>query len=115
MIDAHNRKEQPAMQTHTQLYPSLTRYLNSLTGRNLSGHTAVAYRTDLLQFLTWLTENDVTVDSPQKITRTHILEYLSSLASLGRSGVTRVRKLARIRDYCKFLVTENSLSSSPTQ
>ncbi len=103
------------MDTTTELYTSLTRYLNSLTGRNLSGHTAVAYRTDLLQFLRWLTENDVTVTTPATLTRTHILEYLSSLAALGRSGVTRVRKLASIREYCKFLVAENVLSHSPTE
>ena len=52
---------------------------------------------------------------PQKITRTHILDYLSHLAGLGRSGVTRSRKLASIREYCKFLVTEQLLSHSPTE
>ena len=103
------------MDTSTALYTSLTRYLNSLTGRNLSGHTASAYRTDLLQFLTWLAENDISVTSPEKITRTHILDYLSYLAGLGRSGVTRSRKLAAIREYCKFLVTEKILSASPTE
>ena len=75
----------------------------------------MAYRTDLLQFLRWLAENDVTVDSPQKITRTHILDYLSYLAELGRSGVTRVRKLASIREYCKFLVTEQLLPHPSTE
>src|SRR5438270_4639723 len=114
MIDARNRKDQPAMETQTQLHPSLTRYLNSLTGRNLSKHTAVAYRTDLLQFLTWLTENDISVTSPENITRTHILDYLTHLAGLGRSGLTRTRKLAAIREYCKFLVAENVLPHSPT-
>src|SRR5438270_2255373 len=111
MIAARNRQEQPAMETQTQLYTSLTRYLNSLAGRNLSGHTAIAYRTDLLQFLTWLTENDISVSSPEKITRTHILDYLSYLAVLGRSGVTRSRKLAAIREYCKFLVAEQIIPS----
>ncbi len=75
----------------------------------------MAYRTDLLQFLTWLTENGVTVTTPATITRTHILEYLSYLASLGRSGVTRTRKLASIREYCKFLVNEELLAHSPTE
>src|SRR6266567_1106744 len=103
------------MDTQSQLYTSLTRYLNSLSGRNLSGHTASAYRTDLLQFLAFLAENDVTVNSPEKITRTHILDYLSHLANLGRSGVTRSRKLAAIREYCKFLVTEQVISHSPTE
>src|SRR5258708_32653082 len=97
------------MDTTTETYTSLERFLNSLSGRNLSGHTASAYRTDLLQFLTWLSENDISVTSPEKITRTHILDYLSHLANLGRSGVTRSRKLASIREYCKFLVTEKIL------
>src|SRR5207302_10664463 len=100
------------MDTTTELYTSLTRYLNSLTGRNLSNHTASAYRTDLLQFLTWLTENDISVYSPEKISRTHILDYLSHLAGLGRSGVTRSRKLASIREYCKFLVNEKLIPHS---
>src|SRR6266702_2695169 len=103
------------MDTQSQLYTSLTRYLNSLTGRNLSKHTASAYRTDLLQFLSFLTENDISVTSPEKITRTHILDYLSHLAGLGRSGVTRTRKLASIREYCKFLVNEQLLPHSPTE
>src|SRR5437588_9975933 len=102
------------MDTTTQLYTSLTRYLSSLAGRNLSDHTATAYRTDLVQFLTWLTENDISVTGPEKITRTHILDYLSHLAGLGRSGVTRTRKLAAIREYCKFLVNEKLISSLPT-
>jgi site-specific recombinase XerD len=108
-------KEQNDMDTNTQLATSLTRYLNSLSGRNLSIHTATAYRTDLIQFLTWLAENDFTVTSPEKITRTHILDYLSHLADLSRSGVTRVRKLAAIKEYCKFLVAEGTLPSSPVE
>src|SRR5712692_10876516 len=100
------------MDTQSQLYTSLTRYLNSLTGRNLSKHTASAYRTDLLQFLTWLTENDISVQSPEKITRTHILDYLSHLAGLGRSGVTRSRKLASVREYLQFLVDAGTLPHS---
>lgn len=103
------------MESQTQFITSLTRYLNSLTGRNLSVHTATAYRTDLQQFLNWLTDNDISVTSPAHITRTHILDYLSHLAVLGRSGVTRTRKLASIREYCKFLVNEKILSSAPTE
>ena len=57
------------MDIETKLSTSLTRYLNSLSGRNLSEHTETAYRCDLLQVLTFLAENDVTVNSPEKITR----------------------------------------------
>lgn len=103
------------MDIHNELFKSLERFLKSLSGRNLSGHTATAYRTDLLQFLSFLTDNDISVTSPANITRTHILDYLSHLAGLGRSGVTRSRKLAAIREYCKFLVSEKILPSSPTE
>jgi site-specific recombinase XerD len=103
------------MDTQTQLTTSLNLYLQSLVGRNLSKHTTIAYQTDLVQFLSWLTENDVTVISPGKITRIHILDYLAYMAGIGRSGVTRARKLAAIREYCKFLVDAQSVSSSPAE
>lgn len=103
------------MDTQSEFSASLKNYLKSLAGRNLSDHTIIAYHTDLVQFLSFLTENDVTVNSPEKITRTHILDYLSHLAGLGRSGVTRVRKLAAIREYCKFLVWEKSIPHSPAE
>jgi integrase/recombinase XerC len=96
--------------THSQ-----TQFIKSLSGRNLSAHTATAYQTDIRQFLTWLSENDMTVGSPTQITRTHILDYLTHLAELGRSGVTRARKLAAIREYCKFLVDAEILPYSPTE
>jgi integrase/recombinase XerC len=38
---------------------------------------------------------------------------LSSLADQGRSGVTRARKLAAIREYCKFLTEQQIIPSSP--
>ena len=104
------------MDTQTELYTSLQRYLNHLSGRNLSRYTAIAYQTDLRQFLAWLSETDVTVEGPRKITPTHISDYLSYLSGLGRSGVTRVRKLAAIREYFLYLVdVEKSLSFSPAE
>ncbi len=96
------------------LTTSLERFIQSLNGRNLSTHTAIAYAADIVQFLTWLTDNDVTVDSPGKITTAHISEFLSFLSGLGRSGVTRARKLAAIREYLKYLVqVEKSIPASP--
>jgi site-specific recombinase XerD len=105
-----NMDDKQSLLTQTQL-----RFIKSLSGRNLSTHTATAYQTDIRQFLSFLTENDMTVDSPTQITRTHILDYLTHLAELGRSGVTRVRKLAAIRAYCKFLTDEQSISHSPAE
>jgi integrase/recombinase XerD len=89
--------DKQSLLTQTQLG-----FIKSLGGRNLSTHTATAYQTDIRQFLTWLTENHMTVDSPAQITRTHILDYLSHLAGSGRSGVTRARKLAAIRELLPY-------------
>src|SRR5260221_11927893 len=101
------------MEIPTVLMTTLTRYLNSLKARNTSEHTITAYRTNVRQFFTWLAENDITVTTPQHISRSHIIDYLSYLADQGRSGVTRARKLAAIREYCKSLVDESTLPSSP--
>ncbi|SRR6266851_30802 len=89
------------MEIPTVLMTTLTRYLNSLKARNTSEHTITAYRTDVRQFFTWLAENEITVTTPQHISRSHIIDYLSHLADQGRSGVTRARK------------NENRLNSSP--
>ncbi len=103
------------MQTPPALTTTAERFIRSLSGRNLSGHTVIAYQTDVTQFLTWLTDTDVTVDFPAAISRTHILDYLAHLAGMGRSGVTRARKLAAIREYFQFLVDEKSLPLSSAQ
>jgi site-specific recombinase XerD len=101
------------MEIPAALTTTLARYLNSLKARNTSEHTITAYRTDVRQFFTWLAENVLTVTTPQHISRSHIIDYLSHLADQGRSGVTRARKLAAIREYCKSLVDENTLPASP--
>jgi site-specific recombinase XerD len=101
------------MEMPAALTTTLTRYLTSLQARNMSQHTITAYRTDVTQFFTWLTENDITVTAPQHISRSHIVDYLAHLAHHGRSGVTRARKLAAIRAYCTFLVEEHRLPASP--
>ena len=103
------------MNTKSPLTHTLADYLNSLNGRNLSVHTTIAYQTDITQFLAFLTENDVTVASPENITRTHILDYLSHLAGLGRSGVTRTRKLAAIREFLQFQVDAGTLPHPPAE
>jgi site-specific recombinase XerD len=94
---------------------SLETYVKHLQGRNVSTHTITAYRTDLSQFFTWLEAQDGTVTGPISITRSHIIDYLSFLSGQGRSGVTRARKLASIREYCKFLCAEQTIERSPAE
>ncbi len=88
-------------------------FIRSLSGRNVSQYTATAYKTDVSQFLAWVLANDGTVLSPAHLTRSHITDFLSSLADQGRTGVTRARKLAAMREYCKFLTEQGVIPSSP--
>jgi site-specific recombinase XerD len=104
------------MNAQNELSKSLNRYLTYMAGRNISGNTITAYSIDLAQFFCFLTENDITIAGPETISATHISDFLSYLSGLGRSGVTRVRKLAAIREYLKYLVeVEKSLPSSPAE
>src|SRR5512135_2044323 len=109
------QKKQNTMQIPEVFTTSIEKFIQTISGRNLSSHTAVAYQTDIHQFISFVIETDATVDSPARINRTHILDYLSQLTSLGRSGVTRARKLASIREYCQFLMDEGTLPSSPAE
>ncbi len=47
------------------------------------------------------------------MSKTDIIEYLSYLADLGRSGVTRARKLASIREFFSYLCDHDVISDSP--
>ena len=74
--------------TPTPLALSLEHFIKSLAGSQ-SGLTVTAYRSDLQQFFTWLTETDYTVTGVAYIHRGHIDDYPAHLADKGRSGTTR--------------------------
>jgi len=100
------------MQTLT-LDQALTDFLTSLRARNTSVLTAQAYATDIRQFILWLQETTVLDLQVGTVSKTDIIEYLSYLADLGRSGITRARKLASIRELFKYLVSLELIPTSP--
>lgn len=53
--------------------------------------------------------------SASAITKTDMHEYLAYLADLGRSGVTRARKLASLREFFRYLVEHDLIPASPAQ
>ncbi len=105
-------KGQPCMQTLT-LDQALTDFLTALRARNTSVLTQEAYRTDVKQFITWFGETSVVGQYIGNVTKADVIEYLSYLASLGRSGVTRARKLASLREYFKYLKEHELIAVSP--
>ena len=93
---------------------SLDGFLLWLESKNRAESTRVAYRTDLLQFFSWLAKNNAAVDRPADIERRDLTEYLAHLGRVGLSGITRARKLAAIREYVRYLEGEQLISKSPT-
>jgi integrase/recombinase XerD len=75
--------------------------------------TLLAYRTDIQQFLAWLSDSDATIMTPQQVKRSHINEYLRYLANNGRAGTTRSRKLVSIQRFFSHLVKEGVIPQSP--
>ncbi|HYT36628.1 MAG TPA: tyrosine-type recombinase/integrase [Ktedonobacteraceae bacterium] len=101
------------MTQQTTFQKNVLDFLQELVGGNKSQLTLTAYKTDLLQFFTWLSENDVTVTIPSQVTRGHVNEYLAFLSSQGRSGVTRARKLAALKSFFTYLKDEHLVILSP--
>lgn len=94
---------------------TLKQFIRYLDGRNTSANTRTAYTTDVRQFIAWLSETDISVSLPKDVTRLHVSDYLSHLSELGRTGVTRARKLAAIQEYFKFLVSSGIIEASPAK
>jgi site-specific recombinase XerD len=100
--------------TTPTLEDALASFLRGLTGANKSRATITAYRTDIAQFLAFLHETNCTVTTPADVTRLDVAEHLNVLAAQGRSGITRARKLASLREYFRYLEEHELVPENPT-
>jgi len=82
---------------------ALELFTQGLTGQNYSGLTIRAYRDDLNQFFSYISRNRVDWSVLSHFDRTDIQGFLSYLAALKTTGVTRRRKLAALRHFFRFL------------
>ena len=96
------------------LEKGLAAFLDALLGKNRSGVTLRAYRTDVRQLITFLHENNVAITGVADVGKVDILEYLSWLAKKGLTGIARARKLAAIREYFRYLEGVGVIDKSPT-
>src|SRR5438093_304571 len=96
------------------LEKGLATFLNALSGKNRSPATIRAYQTDIQQFLSYLHETNVSIQTPADVEKVDIVEYLSSLAKRELTGIARARKMSAIREYFRFLEGIGVIPKSPT-
>jgi integrase/recombinase XerC len=85
-----------------------------MLGKNRSSATLRAYKTDVLQFIRFLHENNVAITEVGDVGKVDVLEYLAALARKGLTGVARARKVSAIREYFRFLEGVGCIQKSPT-
>src|SRR3989454_2483402 len=95
------------------LEKGLDAFLDAMLGKNRSTATLRAYRTDILQFIAFLTENNVAITEAGDVGKVDVLEYLAALAKKGLTGVARARKVSAIREYFRFLEGVGLIQKSP--
>ena len=81
--------------------------------RNVTDQTLRAYRTDLVQFFTFLKETPVTGLSG--VDHRILRHFLSKLQESGLSKTSIARKLATLRSFFKFLHREGRVSANPAK
>lgn len=79
-----------------------------LVEKNFSKHTAKAYCSDILDFLLWIGDTDVS-----EVTLAKVREYLHFIQKFNYKKNTIARKIASLRTFYKFLYREKRSDSNP--
>ncbi len=89
-------------------------YENYLTNvKQASSNTVSSYMRDIRQFADWLRDKEGidVVDAEQQ----NISDFLEHLQEIGKSGSTRSRALASLKNFYGYLVSSGFLNASPVQ
>ena len=96
------------------LEKGLAAFSDAMLGKNRSTATLRAYRADVLQFITFLHENNVAITGPGDVQKMDVLQYLAALAKRELTGVARARKVSALREYFRYLEGVGVIQKSPT-
>ncbi|MEI6638084.1 MAG: recombinase XerC [Chlorobium sp.] len=93
-------------------------FLGKLTSsRNLSPNTVVAYRTDLVQFFSFLVKHfglqDLACFDPEQVTQVDIRLFMGALMQRGVQPRSVARKLAAIKSFYRYMQECGYIRSSP--
>lgn len=88
----------------------IKKFLNHLeVEKNYSAHTLQAYQTDLDQFFSFVNK-DV-----KDITKDDVINFLKHIKNKGNSPTTANRKLASIKSFFRYLMTEGIVKFNPAE
>ena len=81
--------------------------------KRFSAHTITAYKNDLLQFFSFLNQEEPSINDLKQISFKIIRKYVAFLLDSHLKSRTVNRKISTLRSYFKFLVRMDYLSSNP--
>lgn len=80
--------------------------------KKLSDNTLQSYKRDIMQYQTYVNQNNINY---LKVDEKKVKEYLKYLQEIGKKSSTVSRSLASIRSFYQFLVRTKSISQDPTE
>jgi len=96
------------------IYKIIDSYISYLLVEKRSAiNTIDSYKFDLMDFLNYLINNNV--NDIAEITANHISNYLMILRGSGKTERTTVRHLVALRNFFRFLIIENVITTNPTE
>jgi integrase/recombinase XerC len=99
----------------SELARNIDRFLAELARRDSSAHTLRNYRSDLEQFLEYLTPPQTAPPSPSGIDLLTLREWLAHLYDQRLESASIRRKLASVRSFFKFMTREGILAKNPAR
>jgi len=95
-------------------------FISSLSvEKGFSPNTLDAYKNDLNQFVAFLRKKAAKEDKHQltweSVDRSSVLDYMVSLRERSYAPATMARKIAAIKSFFNFLVSEGTLKKNPTE
>jgi integrase/recombinase XerC len=82
--------------------------------KRYSAHTLVAYSTDLVQFIHFMNNSNGDFEF-KNVTSKHVRSWIISLMEEGVSARSINRKIATLKSFYKYLMTQEIVDSSPAQ
>jgi integrase/recombinase XerC len=93
-------------------------FLQQLTSsRNLSPNTVIAYRTDLVQFFSFLMKHfgfdDIRSFEPEQVASLEVRLFMGALMQRGVQPRSVARKIAALKSFYRFMLERGLIKSSP--